>query len=228
MWLSTLSSVDAKPLIVLRERFMVQKIDATDVPIICFPKVSTMFSLENSTLKMMLHPANAAKTSQVLRIPTVKHAFINHGESDKLSSCNPYAKAYDEVWVAGPAARERYALAEVGVEDKDIVEVGRPQLAPIRPYSGRAHGHVHDRAVRPHLGGLGRQPRQHLGGAGRREHREAAARRRGRTAPLQAAPDDRFRRPARGRREPAHHGDDPRGQHQAVGRPSRRRVPPPN
>ncbi len=136
MWLSTLSAVDAKPLIVLRERFMVQKIDATDVPIICFPKVSTMFSLENSTLQMMLHPANAAKTSQVLRIPTIKHAFINHGESDKLSSCNPYAKAYDEVWVAGPAARERYALAEVGVEDKDVVEVGRPQLAPIRPYSG--------------------------------------------------------------------------------------------
>ncbi|MET9404879.1 hypothetical protein ABZX90_03665 [Streptomyces sp. NPDC002935] len=140
MWLSTLSQIDAKPLIVLRERFMVQKIDATDVPIICFPKVSTMFSLENSTLKMMLHPANAAKTSQVLRIPTIKHAFINHGESDKLSSCNPYAKAYDEVWVAGPAARERYALAEVGVEDKDIVEVGRPQLTPIRQYSGPPTG----------------------------------------------------------------------------------------
>lgn len=139
MWLSTLSELE-KPLIVLRERFMVQKIDATDVPVICFPKVSTMFSLENSTLKMMLHPANAAKTSQVLRIPTIKHAFINHGESDKLSSCNPYAKAYDEVWVAGPAARERYALAEVGVEDKDIVEVGRPQLAPIRPYAGPPTG----------------------------------------------------------------------------------------
>jgi hypothetical protein len=140
MWLSTLSQLDGRPLIVLRERFMVQKIEATDVPVICFPKVSTMFSLENSTLKMMLHPANAAKTSQVLRIPTIKHAFINHGESDKLSSCNPYAKAYDEVWVAGPAARERYALAEVGVEDKDIVEVGRPQLAPIRPYSGAPTG----------------------------------------------------------------------------------------
>ncbi len=140
MWLSTLSKLDGKPLIVLRERFMVQKIDATNVPVICFPKVSTMFSLENSTLKMMLHPANAAKTSQVLRIPTLKHAFINHGESDKLSSCNPYAKAYDEVWVAGSAARERYADAEVGVEGKDIVEVGRPQLAPIRPYSGAPTG----------------------------------------------------------------------------------------
>ncbi|MFF1683924.1 MULTISPECIES: hypothetical protein [unclassified Streptomyces] len=140
MWLSTLSQVDGKPLIVLRERFMVQKIDATDVPIICFPKVATMFSLENSTLKMVLHPANAAKTSQVLRIPTIKHAFINHGESDKLSSCNPYAKAYDEVWVAGPAARERYQLADIGVEDKDVVEVGRPQLSPIKRSTGAPAG----------------------------------------------------------------------------------------
>ncbi|GAA2922413.1 hypothetical protein [Streptomyces enissocaesilis] len=140
MWLSTLSELDGKPLIVLRERFMVQKIQATDVPILCIPKVAHMFALENSTLKMMLHPANSGKTSQVLRIPSVKHAFTNHGESDKLSSCNPYAKAYDEVWVAGPAARERYQLAETGVDDKDVVEVGRPQLAPILPYAGAPEG----------------------------------------------------------------------------------------
>ncbi|BDH06819.1 hypothetical protein [Streptomyces seoulensis] len=139
MWLSTLSGLE-RPLIVLRERFMVQKIDATDVPVLCFPKVATLFALENSTLKAMLHPANSGKTSQVLRIPAIKHAFVNHGESDKLSSCNPYAKAYDEVWVAGPAARERYALADVGVEDGDVVEVGRPQLAAIRAHSGPPSG----------------------------------------------------------------------------------------
>ncbi|MFP8940969.1 hypothetical protein ACLIYM_05975 [Streptomyces fenghuangensis] len=136
MWLGTLSELEARPLIVLRERFMVQKIDATDVPIVCIPKVAHLMRLEHSSLKMMLHPANSGKTSQVLRIPSIKHAFINHGESDKLSSCNPYAKAYDEVWVAGRAARDRYRLADIGVDDRDVVEVGRPQLAPIRPYAG--------------------------------------------------------------------------------------------
>ncbi|MET8682117.1 hypothetical protein ABZW18_32220 [Streptomyces sp. NPDC004647] len=140
MWLSTLASLDGKPIIVLRERFMVQKIDATDVPIICIPKVAHLMQLEHSTLKVLLHPANSGKTSQVLRIPSIKHAFINHGESDKLSSCNPYAKAYDEVWVAGPAARERYQFADIGVDDSDVVEVGRPQLAPIRPFAGAPTG----------------------------------------------------------------------------------------
>ncbi|MEU1671529.1 hypothetical protein ABZ752_05800 [Streptomyces roseifaciens] len=136
MWLSTLAALDGNPVIVLRERFMVQKIEATDVPIICIPKVVHLMALEKSSLKMMIHPANSGKTSQVLRMPSIKHAFINHGESDKLSSCNPYSKAYDEIWVAGPAARERYQLADIGVDDRDVVEVGRPQLAPIRPYTG--------------------------------------------------------------------------------------------
>ncbi|MGW7352529.1 hypothetical protein [Streptomyces sp. NPDC054784] len=136
MWLDTLAALDGRPIIVLRERFMVQKIEATDVPIVCIPKVAHLMHLEHSTLKTLLHPANSGKTSQVLRIPTIKHAFTNHGESDKLSSCNPYAKAYDEVWVAGPAARERYQLADIGVDDRDVVEVGRPQLAPIEPYAG--------------------------------------------------------------------------------------------
>ncbi|WP_326617858.1 hypothetical protein OG863_10685 [Streptomyces decoyicus] len=136
MWLSTLAALDGNPIIVLRERFMVQKIEATDVPIVCIPKVANLMRLEHSTLKVLLHPANSGKTSQILRIPSIKHAFTNHGESDKLSSCNPYAKAYDEVWVAGPAARDRYQLADIGVEDKDVIEVGRPQLAPIQPYAG--------------------------------------------------------------------------------------------
>ncbi|WP_307179870.1 hypothetical protein [Streptomyces africanus] len=140
MWLEPLAGLDGKPVIVLRERFMVQKIAATDIPIVCLPKVSTLMRLEHSTLQVLIHPSNSGKTSQVLRIPTIRHTFVNHGESDKLSSCNPYAKAYDEVWVAGPAARERYALAEVGVEDKDVVETGRPQLDGVLPYAGPPAG----------------------------------------------------------------------------------------
>jgi hypothetical protein len=140
MWLEPLAELEGRPVIVLRERFMVQQIAATDIPIVCIPKVAHLMRLEHSTLRVLLHPANSGKTSQILRVPSIKHAFTNHGESDKLSSCNPYAKAYDEVWVAGPAARERYQLADIGVEDKDVVEVGRPQLASIRPYAGPPAG----------------------------------------------------------------------------------------
>ncbi|MFC5856867.1 hypothetical protein ACFPZI_35515 [Streptomyces chlorus] len=136
MWLETMSRLGERPVVILRERFMVARIAPTDIPVVCLPKVSTLMRLEHSTLQVLIHPSNSGKTSQVLRIPTIKHAFVNHGESDKLSSCNPYAKAYDEVWVAGPEARERYARAEVGIEDKDVVEIGRPQLGAVHPRSG--------------------------------------------------------------------------------------------
>jgi hypothetical protein len=144
MWLGPLAKLDGRPLIVLRERFMMQKIAATDIPVVCLPQVHHLMRLEHSTLQALIHPSNSGKTSQVLRIPTIKHAFVNHGESDKLSSCNPYAKAYDEVWVAGREARERYALADIGVEDKDVVEIGRPQLDGIRAYGGAPAGEFTD------------------------------------------------------------------------------------
>ncbi|WP_246212693.1 CDP-glycerol glycerophosphotransferase family protein [Streptomyces abyssomicinicus] len=140
MWLQPLARLDGRPLIVLRERFMMQKIAATDVPVVCLPQVHHLMRLEHSTLQALIHPSNSGKTSQVLRIPTIKHAFVNHGESDKLSSCNPYAKAYDEVWVAGPEARERYALADIGVDDRDVVEIGRPQLDAVAAHRGAPEG----------------------------------------------------------------------------------------
>jgi CDP-glycerol glycerophosphotransferase (TagB/SpsB family) len=49
---------------------------------------------------------------------------------------------YDAVWTAGRAGRDRYAIADVGVRDDDIVEVGRPQLAPIQPWRGVPDGRI--------------------------------------------------------------------------------------
>ena len=53
-----------------------------------------------------------------------------HGDSDK-GELHPLSRIYDEVWVAGPAGRDRYRLADVGVRDEQVREVGRPRLAEI-------------------------------------------------------------------------------------------------
>ncbi|MEU0213414.1 hypothetical protein ABZ258_46065, partial [Streptomyces canus] len=45
-------------------------------------------------------------------------------------------------WTAGRAGRDRYAIADVGVRDEDIVEVGRPQLAPIQNGPGVPEGRM--------------------------------------------------------------------------------------
>ncbi|MFD4029286.1 hypothetical protein ACFWVP_01800 [Streptomyces sp. NPDC058637] len=136
MWLDTMAAVEGRPLIVMRERNLVAQLADTAVPVLCIPAGTHLMNLDLSSVRVCLYPANVGKNIHMLRVPTMKHVFIGHGDSDKLASVNPYSKVYDEVWTAGRAGRDRYALADVGIRDEDIVEVGRPQLAPIESWTG--------------------------------------------------------------------------------------------
>ncbi|MEU4260674.1 hypothetical protein [Streptomyces sp. NPDC025273] len=138
MWLDTMAAVEGRPLIVMRERNLVAQLADTAVPVLCIPAGTHLMNLDLSTVRVCLYPANVGKNIHMLRVPTMKHVFIGHGDSDKLASVNPFSKVYDEVWTAGRAGRDRYALADVGIRDEDIVEVGRPQLAPIESWTGAA------------------------------------------------------------------------------------------
>jgi hypothetical protein len=142
MWLETMEQLDTRPLIVLRERVILQNLAPTTVPVICVPGGVHLMNMDLSTVRVALYAANVGKNIHMLRVPTMKHVFIGHGDSDKLASVNPYSKVYDEVWTAGRAGRDRYAIADVGVRDDDIVEVGRPQLAPIQTWQGVPEGRM--------------------------------------------------------------------------------------
>ncbi|MFI7399352.1 hypothetical protein ACIBW9_02465 [Streptomyces sp. NPDC049541] len=142
MWLETMEQLDSRLLIILRERVILQNLAPTTVPVICVPGGVHLMNMDLSTVRVALYAANVGKNIHLLRVPTMKHVFIGHGDSDKLASVNPFSKAYDEVWTAGRAGRDRYAIADVGVRDEDIVEVGRPQLAPIRGWEGVPEGRV--------------------------------------------------------------------------------------
>ncbi|MGW1796827.1 hypothetical protein ACWCQN_12650 [Streptomyces sp. NPDC001984] len=149
MWLETMEQLDTRPLIILRERVILQNLAPTTVPVICVPGGVHLMNLDLSNVRVALYAANVGKNIHLLRVPTMKHVFIGHGDSDKLASVNPFSKVYDEVWTAGRAGRDRYAIADVGVRDDDIVEVGRPQLASIQgrkgvpegPHGGAADGY---------------------------------------------------------------------------------------
>ncbi|MGK5693027.1 hypothetical protein ACSNOJ_08935 [Streptomyces sp. URMC 128] len=142
MWLDTMEKLDSKPLIILRERAILNNLAPTTVPVICVPGGVHLMNMDLSTVRVALYAANVGKNIHMLRVPTIKHVFIGHGDSDKLASVNPFSKVYDEVWTAGRAGRDRYAIADVGVRDDDIVEVGRPQLAPIQTWQGVPEGRI--------------------------------------------------------------------------------------
>lgn len=142
MWLETLSEMEGRPLVILRERHTLTDLGNTSTPVACVPSAVHLMNMDLSSVRVALYPANVGKNIHLLRVPTMKHVFIGHGDSDKLASVNPYSKVYDEVWTAGKAGRDRYALADVGVRDDAIVEVGRPQLAPIKQAGPRREGRI--------------------------------------------------------------------------------------
>ncbi|MFF4619755.1 CDP-glycerol glycerophosphotransferase family protein [Nonomuraea jabiensis] len=132
MWLPTLERISRRAIVVLRERGMANHLDATTLPMLCIPSAADLMSFRAlSSAKLCLYVSNVGRNVHMLRIPTLRSAFLNHGDSDKEASFNPFSRVYDEVWVAGPAGRDRYRRARVGVRDESIHEVGRPQLEGI-------------------------------------------------------------------------------------------------
>ncbi|MEV0581878.1 CDP-glycerol glycerophosphotransferase family protein [Nonomuraea sp. NPDC050310] len=129
MWLPTLERLGRRCIVVLRERGMAERLGPTSLPMVCIPASADLMGFRAlGSARLCLYVANVGKNIHMLRIQGLRSAFIGHGDSDKEASFNPFSKVYDEVWVAGPAGRDRYRKAEVGVRDEDVHEVGRPQL----------------------------------------------------------------------------------------------------
>ncbi|WP_245797749.1 CDP-glycerol glycerophosphotransferase family protein [Mangrovactinospora gilvigrisea] len=131
MWIETLEQLDLRPLIILRERASFRFLGRTFLPVVCVPKADDLAELDLPHVRVVLYPGNAGKNVHMLRVAEAKHVFIGHGDSDKLASSNRVSKVYDEIWVAGRAGRDRYQRVRHAISNQAIVEVGRPQLAPI-------------------------------------------------------------------------------------------------
>ncbi|MFB4282654.1 CDP-glycerol glycerophosphotransferase family protein [Nonomuraea sp. MTCD27] len=132
MWLPTLERINRRAIVVLRERGMARHLESTRLPMLCIPSSADLMSFRAlANARLCLYVSNVGRNVHMLRIPTLRSAFLNHGDSDKEASFNPFSRVYDEVWVAGPAGRDRYRRAKVGVRDENIHEVGRPQLEGI-------------------------------------------------------------------------------------------------
>jgi hypothetical protein len=133
MWLETLERLPFRTVVLVRERQVFDGLAPTTLPVACMPNGVSVMQAGLHSARVALYPAHTSKNIHLLREPAIKHVFIGHGDSDKVSSVNPFTRVYDEVWVAGRAGRERWARAKVGVRDEAVVEVGRPQLDAVHP-----------------------------------------------------------------------------------------------
>ncbi|HKG52450.1 MAG TPA: CDP-glycerol glycerophosphotransferase family protein [Actinomycetales bacterium] len=131
VWLDTLRRLRNRTVVLLREPHHLQTLDLTGLAVVVLPLAQQVEDAQVPSMRVALYPTNVVKNNHMIRLPGLQHAFIGHGDSDKAGSFSPVTRVYDEIWVAGPAGRDRYLAAQEGVRPEQIREVSRPQLAGI-------------------------------------------------------------------------------------------------
>ncbi|HEU5034049.1 MAG TPA: hypothetical protein VFT62_04725 [Mycobacteriales bacterium] len=130
MWFAPVEQLRRSALVVLRDPEVLERLAPTSLPVVCAPYNGTIARLPLPPSVPTLFVTHSGNNAAMLRRPEARTVFVGHGDSDKPDSVNPIARVYEQVWVAGPLGRRRYAEAGIGVADEAIVEIGRPQLRP--------------------------------------------------------------------------------------------------
>jgi hypothetical protein len=132
VWIACFKNLDLKhPIVILVRDPSVFKhlVDTTDFSVVLAVTINNVTKFyENNNFKCILYVNHAARNFQSLIQNKAFHIHINHGESDKLSTITNQAKAYDLVFITGPAAFNRYKYNLIRKDMKRFVQIGRPQL----------------------------------------------------------------------------------------------------
>ena len=129
VWLRTFEACGRRVALVYRHRD-VRRVDTTTLPGIVARSDSMVEKLVTPSTRIALYPANGTLNIHLQRDPRLSHVFIGHGDSDKTGSASPFTRSYDQVWVSGQAAIDRYASAGVDIPPEHFVVIGRPPLSP--------------------------------------------------------------------------------------------------
>jgi hypothetical protein len=131
VWMQTANAFESRTLIILKEAAHLAGMEPTNIPVVFAARARDVEFLTVSSVKVVLHPTTANKVFEIMRLRGLLQVFIGHGDSDKVSSYNPYSRVFDEIWVSGPAGIDRYTALGEGFRPEQFVTVGRPQLAEI-------------------------------------------------------------------------------------------------
>ncbi|MFI5834055.1 CDP-glycerol glycerophosphotransferase family protein [Micromonospora sp. NPDC051300] len=132
MWLPYLERIGRPFLVVLREpEFLSTVAAATRAPVVLCPTLTALDEALVPTLRAAFYVNHGAKNAHVIRFNQLTHVQLHHGDSDKAPSANPVSAIFDKIFVAGPAAIDRYARAGVEIPADKFVVVGRPQVEAI-------------------------------------------------------------------------------------------------
>lgn len=144
MWLPYLERIGRPFLVLVREpEFVAPIAAATDAPVVYCPTLRAMDEALVPSLRVAFYVNHGAKNSHCIRFTQLTHVQLHHGDSDKAPSANPVSGIFDRIFVAGPAAIDRYARAGVQIPAEKFVVVGRPQVESIEVRQEPTRGLTH-------------------------------------------------------------------------------------
>lgn len=127
-WLRAYNACRQRLMFVVADASYLETVGDTRWPIVYAPRTRDVERCVLPNVRLGFYMSNSGKNITLLREPGVKHVFLNHGDSDKSTSANPVARVYDELWVAGPIAIERYGAAGIDIAPERFAVIGRPQV----------------------------------------------------------------------------------------------------
>ncbi len=131
-WLPVFDQAPQSGVVMVRVASELPIISPTHLSIVLASTPRSVERLTLPTIRAAFYGGFALKNTQLMRNPSIKHVMLNHGDSDKASSFNATAAAYDELWVAGQAAVDRYEGAGIHVPADHYALIGRPQVESLK------------------------------------------------------------------------------------------------
>jgi len=130
-WLPALDKLPQDGLLLVREASQLAELGPTRHPVVYAPAPRDVERLTLPSLRVAFYLAYGERNGQLQRDPRLKHIMLLHGDSDKATSANNLARGVDEIWVAGPAAMDRYPAAGIELSGDKFAVIGRPQVAEL-------------------------------------------------------------------------------------------------
>lgn len=137
MWLPLLERLGKRFVVVVRHPVaQAWAARLTTAPVICAPLAADLDAVVVDSLRVACYVNVVGGNANLIGFRSMRHVYLGHGDSDKEASVHPTHAMFDRIFVAGPAARERYRAAGMIIPDDRFVIIGRPQLADATPPRG--------------------------------------------------------------------------------------------
>jgi hypothetical protein len=124
-WLPRFADGQAAGIVVVRQASRLTGLIATRYPVIYAPTEKDLRGLASLAATTAFYVDWAEQNAALLRDSRLRHVMLVPGYCDQTTSVNNLVRGFDEVWVPGEAAIDRYAAA--GIPTDNFVSIGRPQ-----------------------------------------------------------------------------------------------------